>query len=201
MSTIKDAVIEDIVFVPPTINPQLQAAINQAIAPLVGEIAALREENAALVDRLATLEGLSAPPVETAAGEVQTSQQVSSAPDTAILEEIIQLRADMEATNDRQDHAISLQAEKLYELEAQSPTTGPAPGCPQPKQLRDREILLLILSSTSNGKMLQSKARERMGISKSAFSRLLRTLEGRVKKEPYHRDRRQNVLILINKKS
>jgi len=188
--------------VPPQIALQLQALINQAIAPLLDQIASLREENATLVDRLTALEGLSATPAEIVTEEVHLPQQVHPAPGNELLDEILQLRVDLEATTARQDHSISMQAEKLYELEAATPATGPAPGwTTQPKQLRDREILLLVLSSTTNGKMLQSKAREKMGISKSAFSRLLRTLKGRVKKEPYHRDRRQNVLILINKKS
>jgi len=179
---------------PPQIALQLQTILSR-MAAQDDRINDLEATNAALVARLAVLEATSAPPAEIATGEVQTLQQVTPPPDIAILGEIIQLRADMEMFNESRALEIAEDRGRLRALET------PPEVHVQPKQRNQGDILRALLASTGNGKMLQSAARSKMGISKSAFSRLLLTLEGRVRHEPYHRDRRQNVLILINKKS
>ena len=182
----------------PLVSPQLQAIIATEVArqtePLINEIAALEATNTALVDRLAALEGLSAPPVDGTAEEGRSPQQATSSPETGLLEEVIRIRTDLEGLNESRALEIAEDRRRIAALEV------PEVVRPQPKQCNQGDILRVLLASTANGKMLQSTARDKMGISKSAFSRLLQTLKGSVKHEPYHRDRRQNVLILINKK-
>ena len=169
----------------PVIALQLQRLVAEAVEPLVEEIASLKAE----VDRL---KSTSPPPVDIASGEVVLPQQVPTPPESVLLEEISQLRDDMEAMNEHRALEIATDRRRIAALEM--PT-------PQPKQRTQGDLLRILLASTHNGKMLQKQAREKMGISKSAFSRLLQTLRGSVKMEPYHMDRRQNVLVLINKES
>ena len=167
--------------VPPQIALQLQALVAEAIRPLQ--------------DRVAALEGSQDP------GE--------AGQDAAHREEVIRLQIalqeerdarhrtvqDLEELNDLRALEIGQDRRRIAALEV-PPEVGV-----QPKQRNQGDILRALLASTPNGKMLQSKARQKMGMSKSAFSRLLLTLMGSVKYEPYHMDRRQNVLVLINKKS
>lgn len=173
--------------VPPQIALQLRAMMDR--------INDLEATNAALVDRVAILEDSQDP------GE--TSQ------DAALREEVVRLQdalleerdahhlavQDLEELNVLRALEIGQDRQRLAALEVP-----PAPHV-QPKQRNQGDILRALLAATGRGKMLQSTARRKMGISKSAFSRLLHTLEGTVKNEVYHRDRRQNVLTLINKKS
>ena len=197
MPSIYDAHITEVPIAAPAVPPQLQALIAAEVArqvePLVSEIATLEATNAALVDRLAVLEGLSSPPIETGTGEVLLSQPTPSPPDPAISEEIIQLRADLEMFNEARALEIATDRRRIAALEV------PPEVHVQPKQRNQGDILRALLATTANGKMLQNTARAKMGISKSAFSRLLHTIEGSVKYEPYHKDRRQNVLVLVNK--
>jgi len=180
--------------VPPQIALQLQSLLARMNAQ-DERIADLEATNATLVDRLAALEGLSAPPAGIVTEEAQPPQQVPAPPDTAISEDIIQLRADLEAMNESRASDIAQDRRRIAALEV------PPEVHVQPKQRNQGDILRALLATTPRGKMLQKVARQKMGISKSAFSRLIGTLGGTVKKEPYHRDRRQNILILIDKKS
>ena len=65
----------------------------------------------------------------------------------------------------------------------------------QRKQAVRAEVLLSLLASHGS-KMLAEDARKRMGISKSAFSLLLRTISDKVNLKHYHLDRRKLVIIL-----
>jgi len=69
---------------------------------------------------------------------------------------------------------------------------------PQPLQKDRGDILRALLAS--NGPMLASVARKKMGLSKSQFSLLLSTMGDYVELKPYHLDHRQKVLRLKNKK-
>ena len=126
-TTIQPPLVEPfaLVGVPPQITAQLQAAITQAMAPLLSEIATLKEENAALVDRLTALEGLSAPPIEDTTGEVHLPQQVHPEPDKSLCEDIIRLRADMEMLNESRAVEIAEDRSRLRALEVPVPTPTP----------------------------------------------------------------------------
>ena len=187
--------------VPPMIAIQLQGIVSEAVTPLLLKISALEAMNAALVDRLTALEDentTSAPPVNTAPEVVYLPQQAPPSPDMALLEEISQLKTDLTGLNEaNESRALEIATDRRRLAALETPPSVHI----QPKQRNQGDLLRALLATTGRGRMLQSTARRKMGISKSAFSRLLLTLEGTVKKEPYHRDRRQNVLILINKKS
>jgi len=199
MSSREETPILEVPIAPPVAPPQLQALIATEVARqtevLVGEIASLEATNATLVARLAALEA-SQQPAENgqAAGlheevvrlqDTLQEERKSHQKAVTILEDAITLRAQEIASDRRRIAALEVPPEVRM----------------QPKQRNQGDILRALLASTANGKMLQSKARQKMGMSKSAFSQLFQTLEGSVKHEPYHRDRRQNVLILINKKA
>ncbi len=66
---------------------------------------------------------------------------------------------------------------------------------PRPLQASGGEILRALLAQ-NNGKMLESDARKRMGLSKQAFTNLLATMRDYIITKPYHLDRRKNVIIL-----
>ncbi|MHC1593972.1 MAG: hypothetical protein ACXQT2_01515 [Methanotrichaceae archaeon] len=130
MSSKEETPILEVPIAPPVVPPQLQALIAAEVArqiePLLGEIAALEATNAVLVDRLATLEGLSAPPVDATTGDVHSPQQDPSAPESVLLEEIIQLRADMEELNDLRALEIGQDRQRLAALEVpEVPPPGP----------------------------------------------------------------------------
>jgi len=103
--------------VSPQIALQLQTLISQAIAPLMERIADLEATNAALVDRLAALEGLSAPPAGIEAEEVQSPQEATPPPDPAISEDMIQLRGDMEDYNEARASEIAQDRQRIAVLE------------------------------------------------------------------------------------
>lgn len=84
---------------------------------------------------------------------------------------------------------IAEDRKRLAHLEEAPPTT------PQKKQMRDGEILLALLAA-NGGKMLAVDARHKLGISKPAFSLLLKTLSSKINTKQYHMDRRKNVIIL-----
>jgi hypothetical protein len=65
---------------------------------------------------------------------------------------------------------------------------------PQPMQ-RDRGEVLRALLIANNGKMLAKEARQRMHLSKQAFTNLLATIQD-IESRPYHLDKRQMVLSL-----
>jgi len=65
---------------------------------------------------------------------------------------------------------------------------------PQPKQKDQADVLLAILAQSNNGKILEKDARRKLGLSKSQFSRLIKTMEGRIESKPLSTDRRQHVI-------
>ena len=66
---------------------------------------------------------------------------------------------------------------------------------PQKKQVRQGEVLIALLVA-NGGKMLAIDARHKLGISKPAFSLLLRTVSDKIELKHFHLDRRKNVIIL-----
>jgi septal ring factor EnvC (AmiA/AmiB activator) len=69
---------------------------------------------------------------------------------------------------------------------------------PWPKQKNQAEVLEGLLRSPKNGgKMLEKTARELMGLSKSQFSDLLKTMQDRIQVKPYHADRRKHLIVFI----
>jgi len=147
--------------VPPQVAFQFQQIVAAAVAPLLDEIAALKAEVAALKAEAS----LRSDPIETAAGEVHLPQQASPPPDMVTPEEIILLRGDLEATTARQDHTISVQAERLRELETQPPATGPAPEPTKKVAARTKKLDKLLLqrgkmSFSDIGKALELGSRQ-----------------------------------------
>jgi len=65
---------------------------------------------------------------------------------------------------------------------------------PQPKQKDQADVLLAILAQSNNGKILEKDARRKLGLSKSQFSRLIKTMEGQIESKPLSTDRRQHVI-------
>ena len=160
--------------VPPQLALQLQALIAEAVAPLQERIAILEDgQDATLREEVIRLQ--------------VALQEERDARHRAV--------QDLEELNDLRALEIGQDRRRIAALEV------PPEVHVQPKQRNQGDILRALLATTPRGKMLQKVARQKMGISKSAFSRLIGTLGGTVKKEPYHRDRRQNILILIDKKS
>jgi len=188
----KNSILDESFAPSATVLPQVTLQLREVLARMDAQdelITDLKAEIAALKAEKAT----STPPVKTATEEVESPQQVPPVPDPAISEEIIQLRADLEMFNEARALEIATDRRRIAALEV------PPEVHVQPKQRNQGDILRALLATTANGKMLQNTARAKMGISKSAFSRLLHTIEGSVKYEPYHKDRRQNVLVLVNK--
>jgi len=66
---------------------------------------------------------------------------------------------------------------------------------PQPMQ-KDRGEILRALLSANGGKMLAKEARQRMHLSESRFSELLKSMDDAIEKRPYHLNRSAFVLIL-----
>ena len=66
---------------------------------------------------------------------------------------------------------------------------------PQPMQ-RDRGEILRALIAANSGKMLVKEARQKMHLSRSAFSQLLSTLKDKIEVKPYHLRKNQKVLVL-----
>jgi len=65
----------------------------------------------------------------------------------------------------------------------------------QPKQKTQYELLRVLLAA-NNGKMLAIDARHKLGMSKSAFSLLLRTMGDKVELKALHTDRRKKLIVL-----
>jgi len=66
---------------------------------------------------------------------------------------------------------------------------------PQPLQ-KDRADILRALLAANNGKMLAKDARQKMHLSRSAFSQLIATMKDNIEVKPFHIRKNQNVLIL-----
>jgi hypothetical protein len=64
---------------------------------------------------------------------------------------------------------------------------------PQPMQ-RDRAEILHALLAANGGKMLAKAARQKMGMDKASFSRLLKVCD--IGTKPYHLDKRQLVIFI-----
>jgi len=101
---------------------------------------------------------------------------------------------DIESWQQTYSEEIAYDKRRIAALEKHQNTTEP-----QPKQKDRGDILRALLAATPHGKMLISEARSKMGLSKSQFSDLLKTLRDHICFEPYHHDRRKKVLILKNK--
>lgn len=65
----------------------------------------------------------------------------------------------------------------------------------QPKQ-KDRREILLALITANGGKMFAKDARKKMGLKKSTFSVLLKSLKDEIDKKPYHLNKSQLVISL-----
>lgn len=65
----------------------------------------------------------------------------------------------------------------------------------QPEQKNRREILLALLAA-NGGKMFAKDARQKMGLGKSTFSVLLKSLSGEIDKKPYHLNKSKLVMVL-----
>jgi len=92
---------------------------------------------------------------------------------------------------------IAYDKRKIATLEEHQNTTKP-----QPKQKGRGDILIALLANTAHGKMPQSEAIKKMGMSKTRFSELLATVKDYVEVRPYHKNKRRNILVLrdYNKK-
>jgi hypothetical protein len=66
---------------------------------------------------------------------------------------------------------------------------------PQPMQ-KDRGEILRALIATNDGKMLEKTARQKMHLSKQAFTNLLSTMDDYIISKPYPVDKRKKVLVL-----
>ncbi len=104
-------------------------------------------------------------------------------------QEISTLRAELESIEERLSREIALDRQRISKLEQIEEK-------PQPRQLNQSEVLRALLAA-NGGKMLQSEAIRKMAISKSDFSKLLRTVKNDIKSKPYYKDRRKNLLELL----
>ena len=66
---------------------------------------------------------------------------------------------------------------------------------PQPLQ-KDRGEILRALLAANDGKMLAKEARQKMHLSRSAFSQLLSTQKDEIESKPYHLNKSWLVLVL-----
>lgn len=107
----------------------------------------------------------------------------------AAVQEISTLRAELESLQERFARDLAEDRRRITALESSQDK-------PQPRQLNQSEVLRALLAA-NGGKMLQSTAIEKMGIPKSDFSKLLRTMKNDIHVKPYYKDRRKNLLELL----
>jgi crotonobetainyl-CoA:carnitine CoA-transferase CaiB-like acyl-CoA transferase len=100
-------------------------------------------------------------------------------------EKIVALEATELQDVDRLARNIALDRQRLAKLERVEP---------QPLQ-RDRGEILRALLAANSGKMLAKNARQKMRMSKQAFTNLLAVVDG-VKSRSYRNDKRQRLLVL-----
>ncbi len=99
------------------------------------------------------------------------------------------LKEELDATYEQFSGDICNHGQRLVKLEQIQDK-------PQPRQLNQSEVLRALLAA-NGGKMLQSEAIKKMNITKSDFSRLLRSMKNDIKSKPYYKDRRKNLLELL----
>lgn len=67
---------------------------------------------------------------------------------------------------------------------------------PTESQADQATILKALLAAQPNGKMFAKVARQRMGMPKASFSRLLAHMKADIEVRPFHADRRKYLIIL-----
>jgi len=117
---------------------------------------------------------------------VLTSDQLRAIVQDAVKQAIIPFQEEILAL--REEIALERAADRrrIAELER---------GHIQPMQADRGEILRALLAA-NGGKMLAKEARQKMHLSKQAFSNLLATMKDEIHSRPYHLDRRQVILAL-----
>lgn len=100
---------------------------------------------------------------------------------------ITEIAARQDEDCDRLARDIAYDRQRLARLEAQPD--------PTPSQ-KDRDEILRALLAANGGKMPEKEARQKMHLSKSQFSQLLAAMQDHIEKKPYHRDKRQKILML-----
>ena len=168
--------------VPPQIAQQLQSLVTAAVAPLLDEIAALKAEIADLKAGKAT----SPPPIETAVGEVVTPQQAPPAPDTEVLEEIFQLRADMEMFNESRALEIGQDRQRIAVLEMPPP--------PGPKTTAHIQHIQGLLRRADFHRSTVKFLASRLGLTKRRVWQIVHQMEGdglvNLVWDPHHKGRK-----------
>ncbi len=119
--------------------------------------------------------------------ECQT-QKVALEKQRLTIEELKQKLRDQEAAIAFQEKRLDKHSEYILDIKDRLDPE------PQPKQKDQADVLLAILAQSNNGKILEKDARRKLGLSKSQFSRLIKTMEGRIESKPLSTDRRQHVI-------
>ena len=109
-----------------------------------------------------------------------------------LLAELAALRAEV-ATLQKEN--ITLSENQVIQLRLIKQLQEAARRQPQPLQ-RDRADVLRALLAANGGKMLAKDARQKMHLSRSAFSQLIATMKEHIEVKPFHLRKNQNVLIL-----
>jgi len=172
-TTIQPPLVEPfgLVGVPPQVVLQLQTILSR-MAAQDDRISDLEATNSTLLNRLASLEATSAPPVEIVSGEVELPQQVTQPPDTAILEDILQLRGDVEGMNDLRASEIAQDRQRIAILEVPEP---PAPTTKTTGHIRDIRTLLM----KADYRLATVKAlASRLGVTKRRTWQIVHRMEG-----------------------
>jgi len=105
---------------------------------------------------------------------------------STILSEIKATRTELDALREEVAKERAIDRRRIAALEREEP---------QPMQ-KDRGEILRALLSANGGKMLAKEARQRMHLSESRFSELLKSMDDFIEKRPYHLNRSAFVLIL-----
>jgi len=105
---------------------------------------------------------------------------------TMILSEMKATRTELDALREEVARERAIDRRRIAALEREEP---------QPMQ-KDRGEILRALLSANGGKMLAKEARQRMHLSESRFSELLKSMDDFIEKRPYHLNRSAFVLIL-----
>lgn len=113
-------------------------------------------------------------------------------PEQQLLAELAALRAEVDYLK-RENTTLS--DNQLIQLRLIKQLQEAARRQPQPLQ-RDRADILRALLAANDGKMLAKDARQKMHLSRSAFSQLIATMKEYIEVKPFHIRKNQNVLIL-----
>lgn len=105
-----------------------------------------------------------------------------------IVQEISSLRTEIEYLQEKFARDIAEDRKRITAIEHRQ-------DAPEPRQINQAEVLRALLAA-NGGKMLQSVAREKMGIPKERFSELLATMKDEIHIKEYYKDRRKNILEL-----